>query len=86
MPHTTCAHCGTTITDHSTQQEARGQTYCCRNCLAMTTAEAGAQAGRARCAHCESFIVDESTNVDRSGQTFCCNNCAVAMAEGAPHR
>src|SRR3990170_4493910 len=32
MPHTTCAHCGVPIVDHSTMVERGGKTYCCGNC------------------------------------------------------
>ena len=86
MPHTECAHCRTKIKDHSTMQEYRGETYCCRNCVAMATTENGAVLGGKRCAHCESAIVDESTMVERDGQAFCCNNCALAVTEGVAHR
>jgi hypothetical protein len=85
MPHTSCAHCGTDIKDHTTMQEYRGETYCCRNCVAMATAENSAALGGKRCAHCESAIMDESTMVERAGQAFCCNNCAIAVADGVPH-
>jgi hypothetical protein len=86
MPHATCAHCGTLISDHSTMQQSAGKTYCCRNCVAMAAGATTIQPGVSLCAHCESQIVDESTKVERGGQTFCCNNCATAMSEGARHR
>lgn len=86
MPHSSCTHCGTTITHHETMQESAGKTYCCRNCLAMASGATTEGAGGVRCAHCESTIVDESTKVDRRGQMFCCENCADAVAAGATYR
>ena len=86
MPHATCTHCGTRITDHTTMREHKGDPYCCQNCVAMVTG-AESKPGLPTCAHCEMPIVDSSTKVDGAGgRTFCCNNCAIAMAEGAEHR
>jgi hypothetical protein len=86
MPDTSCKHCGTPITDRSTMQIYEGETYCCRNCVAMINGTLH-QPGLARCFHCESPIMDATTKVDGAeGRTFCCNNCAVAMAEEAAHK
>ncbi len=85
MPHATCAHCGTPITDHSTLVEHEGRTYCCNNCLQMVSGTAQPAPGRATCAHCQMPILDASTQAERDGQTFCCNNCATAMVQGAGH-
>ena len=82
MTHASCAHCGTPIVDHSTMQEHKGETYCCKNCVAMVT-QTSSEPGLPTCAHCEMPIVDESTKVEGAGRTFCCNNCALAMAEQA---
>jgi hypothetical protein len=85
MPHASCAHCGTAITDHSTQVESGGKTYCCKNCERMAAGTSQVAAGAAKCAHCRMSIVDTSTQVKRGDQTFCCNNCATAMAAGGSH-
>jgi len=85
MPHATCAHCGTAITRQESMQESAGKTYCCRNCVAMTSGASTELSGRALCAHCESAIVDETTAVHRGSQTFCCPNCADAVSAGALH-
>ena len=84
MPHATCAHCGVTITDHSTMVEQAGKTFCCNNCAA-TTMTAANQAAMGTCAHCHVPIVDPSTRVERGGETFCCGNCVAAMPAGARH-
>jgi len=86
MPHASCAHCGTPIVDHTTMQEAKGEIYCCKNCVAMVSGTSY-EPGLPRCAHCEMPIVDATTKVEGAeGKTFCCNNCAIALAEGAKHR
>jgi hypothetical protein len=86
MPHTTCAHCGTTITHHETVQESGGKTYCCRNCVAMASGASREGTGQPVCAHCESTIVDTTTAVYRGSQTFCCANCADAVPAGKTNR
>jgi hypothetical protein len=86
MSHATCAHCGTEISDHSTMQEFKGQTYCCKNCVAMVSGTGNYPKGLPTCAHCEMPIVEASTKVEADGKTYCCNNCAAAMRQGTPHR
>lgn len=85
MAHASCAHCQTTISDHTTMVERGGQTYCCNNCAMMAEGQTPMHTGKATCAHCNSPIMDTSTQVERGGQTFCCNNCAMAVAQGAGH-
>ncbi len=84
MTYASCAHCATRIVDHSTLQEFNGESYCCRNCVAIASGTSY-KPGLPRCAHCEMPIVDETTKVEGAGTTFCCNNCAIAMAEGVIH-
>jgi len=85
MPHASCAHCGTAITDHSTQVEFEGKTYCCKNCQHMAGGTSEVPPGAEKCAHCGMSIVDTSTQVKRGVQTFCCNNCASATADSGSH-
>jgi hypothetical protein len=84
VAHTTCAHCGVTIADHSTMVERAGNAFCCNNCAATTMGQTS-QAAMGTCAHCHIPIVDPSTRVERNGEMFCCGNCAAATTAGAGH-
>jgi hypothetical protein len=82
MPHASCAHCGVTITDHSTMVEDAGKAFCCNNCAAIATGQT-ASVALGTCAHCHAPIIDPSTKVERDDDVFCCNNCMAAMTAGA---
>ena len=82
MPGTTCAYCGTAITDPSTVVEPDGATYCCNNCAQNADDSVYREGAAGTCAHCATTIVDASTLVEQDGMIFCCRNCAAAMAEG----
>ena len=82
MLDASCSHCGTPITDRTTQVEVGGKTFCCRNCVAIS-AGTSFLPDAPTCAHCRLSIVDTSTLARRGELTFCCTNCATAMTAGA---
>ena len=84
---TSCAHCGTEISDPTTSVVHGDLTYCCANCAGAMEQEGSGSDPRAmenaedlRCAHCGSPIVDESTMDSRGNDAYCCGNCLQMAA------
>jgi len=82
-----CAHCGTEISDTSTEVIHGDLTFCCANCAAAMEQQGSGSDPRAmehaedlRCAHCGTPIVDESTMDSRGDEAYCCDNCLQMAA------
>jgi hypothetical protein len=83
MADAACTHCGTAITDTSTQVEVDKKRYCCRNCERLDSGHADQLASTGECGNCHEPIVEPSSMVQRGGQMYCCGNCATAGAGAA---